>query len=60
MVTQQFHGKPAPTLGNSFGEEIFPNIQSKSPLVQLEVISSHAKGTVMPLLAFSISKSNNF
>ena len=28
-------------LDNSFGEEIFPNIQSKPPLLQLEPISSH-------------------
>jgi len=27
-------------LDNSCGEEIFPNIQSKPPLVQLEAISS--------------------
>ncbi|KAK4823850.1 hypothetical protein QYF61_007498 [Mycteria americana] len=31
---------PVPTLDNPFGEEIFPNIQSKPPLVQLEAISS--------------------
>jgi len=29
-------------LYNSFSEEIFPNIQSKPPLVQLEAISSCA------------------
>ncbi|KAJ7423221.1 hypothetical protein BTVI_10719 [Pitangus sulphuratus] len=28
-------------LDNPFSEEIFPNIQSKPPLVQLEAISSH-------------------
>ena len=28
-------------LDNPFGEEIFPNIQTKPPLVQLEAISSH-------------------
>jgi len=27
-------------LGNPFGEEIFPNIQSEPPLVQHEAISS--------------------
>jgi len=47
-------------LGSPFAEEIFPNIQPKAPLVQLEVISSHPKGTVMPLLAFTVSNSNNF
>ncbi|KAK4819909.1 hypothetical protein QYF61_014644 [Mycteria americana] len=31
---------PLPMLDNPFGEEIFPNIQSKPPLVQLEAISS--------------------
>ena len=28
-------------LDNPFGEESFPNIQSKPPLVQLEAVSSH-------------------
>ena len=28
-------------LDNPFGEEVFPNIQSKPPLVQLEAVSSH-------------------
>ncbi|KAK4831743.1 LOW QUALITY PROTEIN: hypothetical protein QYF61_018873 [Mycteria americana] len=32
---------PVPMLDNPFGEDIFPNIQSKPPLVQLEAISSH-------------------
>ncbi|KAK4806827.1 hypothetical protein QYF61_005623 [Mycteria americana] len=31
---------PVPMLDHPFGEEIFPNIQSKPPLVQLEAISS--------------------
>ncbi|KAK4820115.1 hypothetical protein QYF61_020347, partial [Mycteria americana] len=31
---------PVPMLDNPFGEEIFPNIQSKPPLAQLEAISS--------------------
>ncbi|KAK4827220.1 hypothetical protein QYF61_015248 [Mycteria americana] len=35
-----FPGKPVPMLDNTFHEEIFPNIQSKPPLVQLEAISS--------------------
>ncbi|KAK4810613.1 hypothetical protein QYF61_007350, partial [Mycteria americana] len=38
QATQQ--GRPVPMLDNAFGEEIFPNIQSKLPLVQLEAISS--------------------
>ncbi|KAK4828611.1 hypothetical protein QYF61_000063 [Mycteria americana] len=36
-----FPGQPAPMLDNPFGEEVFPKIQSKPPLVQLEAISSH-------------------
>jgi len=28
-------------LGNSFSQEVFPNIQSKLPLAQLEAVSSH-------------------
>ena len=40
MVTlNHFPGQPIPTLYNSFSEEIFPNIKSKPPLVQLEAIS---------------------
>jgi len=35
-------GQPVPTLDHSFSEEIFPNIQSKPPLTQLEAISSRA------------------
>ncbi|KAK4812905.1 LOW QUALITY PROTEIN: hypothetical protein QYF61_027299 [Mycteria americana] len=35
-----FPGQPGPMLDNPFGEEIFPNIQSKPPLTQLEAISS--------------------
>ncbi|KAK4821623.1 hypothetical protein QYF61_026057 [Mycteria americana] len=35
-----FPGQPVPMLDNPLGEEIFPNIQSKPPLVQLEAISS--------------------
>ncbi|KAK4806908.1 hypothetical protein QYF61_012629 [Mycteria americana] len=35
-----FPGQPVPMLDNPFGEEKFPNIQSKPPLVQLEAISS--------------------
>ncbi|KAK4833082.1 hypothetical protein QYF61_027744, partial [Mycteria americana] len=34
--------QPVPMFDNPFGEEIFPNIQSKPPLVQLEAISSHS------------------
>ncbi|KAK4830416.1 hypothetical protein QYF61_010947 [Mycteria americana] len=35
-----FPGQPVPMLDNPLGEEKFPNIQSKSPLAQLEAISS--------------------
>ncbi|KAK4824899.1 hypothetical protein QYF61_021414 [Mycteria americana] len=35
-----FPGQPVPMLDNPLGEEIFPNIQSKPPLAQLEAISS--------------------
>ncbi|KAK4830412.1 LOW QUALITY PROTEIN: hypothetical protein QYF61_010943, partial [Mycteria americana] len=35
-----FPGQQVPMLDNPFSEEKFPNIQSKSPLVQLEAISS--------------------
>ncbi|KAK4817835.1 hypothetical protein QYF61_000670 [Mycteria americana] len=35
-----FPGQPVPMLDNLLGEEKFPNIQSKPPLVQLEAISS--------------------
>ncbi|KAK4831675.1 hypothetical protein QYF61_018672 [Mycteria americana] len=33
--------QPVPMLDNTFGEEIFPDIQSKHPLAQLEAVSSH-------------------
>jgi len=36
-----FPGQPVPMPDHSFSKEIFPNIQSKCPLVQLEAISSH-------------------
>ena len=36
-----FPGQPVPMLHKSFSEEIFLNIQSKAPLMQLEAISSH-------------------
>ena len=36
-----FPGQPVPMPHHSFSGEIFPNIQSKSPLVQLEAIASH-------------------
>ena len=35
-----FPGQPGPMLHNPFSKDIFPNIQSKPPLVQLEVIAS--------------------
>lgn len=34
-------GQSVPILHHSFCEEIFPNIQPKSPLVQLEAITSY-------------------
>ncbi|KAK4826007.1 hypothetical protein QYF61_003780 [Mycteria americana] len=33
-------GQPVPMLDNPFGEEFFPNIQSKPPLAQFEALSS--------------------
>ncbi|KAK4819760.1 hypothetical protein QYF61_010895 [Mycteria americana] len=33
-----FPGQPGPVLDSPFGEEIFPHIQSKPPLVQLEAV----------------------
>ncbi|KAK4832683.1 hypothetical protein QYF61_025144 [Mycteria americana] len=36
-----FPGQPVPMLDNPLSEEIFPNIQSKPPLEQLEAICSH-------------------
>ncbi|KAK4832175.1 LOW QUALITY PROTEIN: hypothetical protein QYF61_020955 [Mycteria americana] len=36
-----FIGEPVPMLDNPLGEEFFPNIQAKPPLVQLEAISSY-------------------
>ncbi|KAK4816046.1 hypothetical protein QYF61_011054 [Mycteria americana] len=35
-----FPGQPGPVLENPFSEDIFPNTQSKPPLVQLEAVSS--------------------
>ena len=40
MVTQPLPGQPVLILDNPLGEEIFPNIQAKPRLVQLEAISS--------------------
>ena len=42
MVTPLFPWAACSMIENPFGEEIFPNIQSKPPLVQLEAISSHS------------------
>ncbi|PKU44940.1 hypothetical protein llap_4753 [Limosa lapponica baueri] len=39
MMTQPLPWQPIPMLENPFGEEIFPNIQSKPPLAQLEAVS---------------------
>jgi len=35
------HGQLVPMPDHYFSKEIFPNIQSKPPLTQLEAISSH-------------------
>jgi len=35
-----FPGQPVPVLYNSFSEEIFPNVQSKPALLQLDAVSS--------------------
>ncbi|KAK4816070.1 hypothetical protein QYF61_011294, partial [Mycteria americana] len=40
LQLNHFPGQPVPVLDNPFTEEIFPNIQSKPPLAQLEAISS--------------------
>jgi len=37
-------GQLVPMLHNSFSKEIFPNIQSKPPLTQLEAIKQRNKG----------------
>ena len=34
-------GQPVPMLDNPFSEDIFPDIQSRPPLMQLEAIASH-------------------
>ncbi|KAK4822886.1 hypothetical protein QYF61_021105 [Mycteria americana] len=39
-LRQDISLRPVPMLDNPFSEEIFPNIQSKPPLAQLEAISS--------------------
>eukprot|EP00076_Gallus_gallus_P034103 XP_024999641.1 T-complex protein 11 homolog isoform X4 [Gallus gallus] len=41
MVTQHLPGEPIPVLNNPFCKEVFPDIQPKLPLVQLEAISPH-------------------
>lgn len=41
MVTQPLPGQPVPVLHNLFGKEMFPNIQPKPPVAQLEAISLH-------------------
>ena len=38
MVLDHFPGQPVPTLDHPFGEEIFPNIQPKHPLVQHDAV----------------------
>ena len=37
-----FPGQPVPMPDHSFSKEIFPNVQSESPLTQLEAIASHS------------------
>ncbi|KAK4827063.1 hypothetical protein QYF61_013704, partial [Mycteria americana] len=44
--------KPVPMLDNPFGEDVFPNIQSKPPLVQLDAIYSH------PIICYSGEDTN--
>ncbi|KAF4798280.1 hypothetical protein TURU_066015 [Turdus rufiventris] len=39
--TTDFPGEPVPVLDNLLIEKIFPNIQSKPPLVQLDALSCH-------------------
>lgn len=41
MVTQPLPQAACSNADNSFREEIFPDIQCKPPLTQLEVVSSH-------------------
>jgi len=43
MVIQPLLWTAVPVLDNPFSEEIFPNIQSKPSLVQLEAVSSRSK-----------------
>ena len=40
MVTPPLPGQPIPAPDHSLREEVFPNVQPESPLVQLEVIPS--------------------
>lgn len=39
-MTQPLPEQSVPTVNSPFGEEFFPNIQSKTPLVQLKAVSS--------------------
>ena len=41
MVTQHLPGEPIPVLNNPFCKEVFPDIQPKLTLAQLEAISPH-------------------
>jgi len=45
------HGQPVPVHHHSFWEEIFPDIQAESPLVQLEAIPSLPYWIFMELLS---------
>lgn len=40
MVTHPLPWEPVPVLDSPLGDEVFPNLQSKPPLVQFEPISS--------------------
>jgi len=55
-MSQPPPGQPVPALDSPFGEEVFPNIQAKPSVAQLEVVCSHpitAHLQIYPL--FSIS-----
>ena len=41
MVTQPPPGEPIPVLNNPFCKGVFPDIQPKPPLMQLEAMSPH-------------------
>jgi len=45
--------QPVPMLCNCFSVEIFPNVSSKPPLMQLEVIASHSLARKLKFQNFS-------